>query len=72
MVYSGDMTQTRLIWTGKALEKLLAGKADPMHTISAPNIADVYQGFVSQLKSGTPWMLVDADNTIIDSGNLPA
>ena len=72
MVYSGVMTQTRLIWTNKALEKLMAGKADPAHTISAPNIAEVYEGFVRQLRTGTPWMLVSADNTILDSGNLPA
>ena len=66
------MTQTRLIWTGKALEKLMAGKSDPMHTISAPNISEVYEGYVRQLRAGTPWMLVSADNTILDSGNLPA
>ena len=44
------------------------GKADPMHTISAPNITEVYMGFVSQLKSGTPWMLVDGQDVIVATG----
>ena len=64
---------TRFIWTQKALDLWARGvRYDPTptgrnsadarylaaHTISAPNIADCYEGFVSQLKPGTPWKLV--------------
>lgn len=59
---------TRFIWTQKALEAWVDGKSDPAHTISAPNIAEVFDGFVRQLRSGTPWMLVDADDQIIHTG----
>lgn len=62
------MTQTRLIWTQRALDKLSQGKVDPMHTISAPNIVEVYGGFVLQLRAGTPWALVAADGTRIAEG----
>lgn len=58
----------KLIWTKRALELWAAGKADPRHTISAPNIADVYEGFVAQLKAGTPWALVSDTGVVIDTG----
>jgi hypothetical protein len=59
---------TRLIWTKRAMEAWVSGKADPAHTISAPNIADVHDGFVRQLPKGTPWVLVDENDLIIDTG----
>lgn len=59
---------TRLIWTKRALERHSNGQRDPMHTISAPNIAEVYEGYVQQFRSGTPWALVDAENATVASG----
>lgn len=59
---------TRFIWTARAIDKWAAGKSDPAHTISAPNIAECYDGFVRQLSAGTPWALVGPDNAIIDTG----
>lgn len=44
------------------------GKTDPSHTISAPNIAECYESFVAQLRAGTPWVLVDEDEQILDTG----
>ena len=58
----------KLMWTRKALDLHSVGKCDPRHTISAPNVADVYQGLVSQFKSGTPWALVNERGEIIDGG----
>ena len=58
----------RLIWSKRAVERFRNGKRDPMHTISAPNIAEVYDGFVRQLRPGTPWLLVDDLDRILDSG----
>jgi hypothetical protein len=58
----------RLIWGRRALERWTRGTPDPSHTISAPNIQQVYQGFVQQLKAGTPWALVGADDAVIHSG----
>lgn len=58
----------RFIWTAKAVLKSEQGKSDPMHTISAPNIAECYWGFVNQLRKGTPWILVQDDGRIVDSG----
>lgn len=49
----------KFIWTKRAIEKWISGTADPAHTISAPNIHEVYEGFVSQLRPGTPWALVN-------------
>jgi hypothetical protein len=57
----------KLIWTKKGLEKHAKGQSDPMHTISAPNIAEVYDGFVRQMKPGTPWILVK-DGEVIARG----
>lgn len=62
------MAATRFIWTKRAMEQWAHGKLDPSHTISAPNIAVVYDGFVRQLKSGTPWMLVDEHDLVLDRG----
>lgn len=62
------METTRLIWTQRALDKLSQGKPDPRHTISGSNVAEVYDGFVRQLRAGTPWALVAADGTRIDEG----
>ena len=62
------MAAHRLIWTKSALDKWAHGVSDPMHTISAPNVADVYDGFVGQFKKGTPWVLVDGADNIIDTG----
>lgn len=59
---------TRFIWTKAALNKWASGKSDPAHTISAPNVAEVYMGFVRQLRSGTPWVLVNGDNEIVATG----
>ena len=59
----------KLIWTKKALEAWVSGKSDPMHTISAPNIGDVYDGFVRQFKTGTPWALIADDGlTVVATG----
>jgi hypothetical protein len=62
----------RLIWTKRALERWAErwadGKTDPAHTISAPNIADVYDGYVKQFKKDTPWALIGDDNVILDTG----
>ena len=58
----------RFIWTKRAIELAEQGKRDPMHTISAPNIADVYDGYVRQLRPGTPWRLVNWMNEIVDHG----
>jgi len=58
----------RLIWTKHALERWADGKSDPAHTISVPNIGDVYDGYVRQFKKGTPWVLIDAGDSIIDTG----
>lgn len=58
----------RFLWTKRTIELWAQGKADPAHTISAPNIADVYMGFVSQLRKGTPWALVDASENIVATG----
>ena len=58
----------RFIWTKRTIEQAEKGKRDPMHTISAPNIADVYDGYVRQLKAGTPWQLRNADDEIVAHG----
>lgn len=58
----------RLIWTKRALDLHARGKADPRHTISAPNIADVYDGYVRQFKPGTPWALVNERGEIVAAG----
>ena len=65
---SGSPESVRFIWTKRAIERWAEGKSDPAHTISAPNIAEVYNGFVRQLKKDTPWVLVDGDNGILDTG----
>lgn len=57
----------RLIWSRRAVELWEAGKPDPMHTIGAPNVGEVYDGFVRQLRRGTPWILVDGA-TVLDRG----
>lgn len=62
------MAATRLIWTKRAMEKWANGQPDPMHTISAPNIAEVYEGFVRQFPRDTPWVLVDGEDNILDTG----
>lgn len=62
------MAATRLIWTKRAMEKWADGKVDPAHTISAPNVAEVYEGFVAQFRRDTPWVLVDGDDNILDTG----
>lgn len=64
------MAPTRLIWTKSAIEKWANGRKDPMHTISAPNIADVYQGYVDQLRRDTPWVLVDGNDNVLDTGTV--
>lgn len=64
------MTSARFIWTKGALDKWAAGKADPAHTISAPNIAAVYDGYVRQLRAGTPWALVSAADEVLASGGF--
>ena len=58
----------KFIWTQRAVDKHSKGGSDPMHTISAPNIADVYDGYVRQLRTGTPWILVDASGQIVSQG----
>lgn len=58
----------KFIWTAKAVAKSEQGKADPFHTISAPNIGEVFMGYVRQLKAGTPWILVGDDGRIVDNG----
>lgn len=58
----------RFIWTKRAIERWAEGNADSMHTISAPNITEVYDGFVRQLKKDTPWVLVDGSDNVIDTG----
>jgi hypothetical protein len=58
----------RLIWTRRAIERWIDGKSDPMHTISAPNIGEVYEGYVAQFTKGTPWMLVNDSNLVVDTG----
>lgn len=60
-------TAPKFIWTKSAVAKWHRGQSDPMHTISAPNIADVYMGFVSQSPKGTPWLLVRGSE-IVASG----
>ncbi len=60
------MTATQLIWTKATLAKVAAGKSDPMHTISAPNIAEVYDGYVRQFRPGTPWKLVRGSETLAE------
>ena len=59
---------SRFIWTKRALERWVEGKSDPAHTISSPNIEECFEGFVNQLKSGTPWALVSSDNLILHTG----
>lgn len=65
---SAPASAARLIWTKGALDKWAGGKPDPRHTISVPNVAEVYDGFVKQFRKGTPWVLVDENNLIIDTG----
>lgn len=62
------MSDIKFIWTKRAIERWATGNADPRHTISAPNIGDVYMGFVSQLREGTPWALINADDSIVATG----
>lgn len=62
---------TKLIWTQKAVDRWMEGKSDPRHTISAPNIADVYDGYVRQFRPGTAWLLVDDDAHAIIDGTIP-
>lgn len=59
--------KTQWIWTASAVAKWEQGKSDPRHTISAPNIAEVYEGYVRQLRAGTPWILV-TDGQIVANG----
>jgi hypothetical protein len=58
---------SQFIWTTSAVSKWQRGVSDPRHTISAPNITEVYDGFVRQLRAGTPWILV-TDGRIVAQG----
>ena len=58
----------RFIWTQRAIDKASKGGSDPRHTISAPNVENVYDGFVRQLRAGTPWQLRDANDQIVAHG----
>ena len=68
MVLSTKEATVRFIWTKRTIEQAEKGKRDPMHTISAPNIADVYDGYVNQLRPGTPWQLRNAADDIVAHG----
>lgn len=59
----------RFTWTKRAVDRAThTGNFDPKYTISAPNIADVYDGFVRQLRTGTPWALCNDDGNAVDWG----
>ena len=63
-----DTQRARFVWTRSALDGLAAGKTDPRHTISAPNITEVYDGFVRQLRPGTPWVLLSSTDEVLARG----
>ena len=64
------MEGDKFIWTKRAIGRWAIGKSTASHTISTPNIREVYAGYIAQLKEGTPWILVDIKDRIIDISNF--
>jgi hypothetical protein len=62
------MSGHRFVWGKRTVEGRASPREASMHTISAPNIADVYDGYVRQLRPGTPWKLLGPDGSTMKEG----
>lgn len=68
MDVNGNIGARKLIWTKRAIERYVNGKETPSHTISAPGIEECYEGFVKQMRPGTPWIIVAPDRVVVAAG----